>query len=112
MRFNEFCMFLQTTCNGCEEKCCDSYYSDRNFFDWIIGKFFFGKCGKPHPFVLIRDMLYSEYLFQVSLNELIEPLDFEEFLQQHQNAIYRDPLRSILDFPLTDIQVRVSLSCI
>ncbi|CAM6031703.1 unnamed protein product, partial [Sphagnum compactum] len=43
----------------------------------------------------------------ISLNELIEPLDFEEFLQQHQTAIYRDPLRSILDFPLSDITLNL-----
>lgn len=44
--------------------------------------------------------------FQVSLTELIDPIDYEEFLQQHSSKICRDPLRHILDFPPNDVQMR------
>ncbi|XP_055593172.1 dedicator of cytokinesis protein 7 [Uranotaenia lowii] len=43
----------------------------------------------------------------ISLCELIEPIDYEEFLAQHSNLLMRDSLRSILDFPGNDVQVRV-----
>lgn len=34
-------------------------------------------------------------------------MDFEEFLNQHFSAIFRDPLRSILDFPPNDVQIKI-----
>lgn len=43
---------------------------------------------------------------KVSLSELVEPIDYEEFLQQHSNIISRDPLRHILDFPPCDVQIK------
>lgn len=43
---------------------------------------------------------------QVSLTELVDPIDYEDFLQQHSNLINRDPLRHILDFPPADVQVK------
>lgn len=38
--------------------------------------------------------------------EPVEPIDYEEFLQQHSNLINRDPLRDILDFPPNDLIIR------
>ena len=35
----------------------------------------------------------------------MEPPDFEEFLYQHQNAIDRDPMRHLLEFPPDDVRV-------
>uniref|UniRef100_A0A1Q3G270 Putative ph domain-containing protein n=1 Tax=Culex tarsalis TaxID=7177 RepID=A0A1Q3G270_CULTA len=43
----------------------------------------------------------------ISLCELVEPIDYEEFLTQHSGLLVRDPLRSILDFPPNDVQMRV-----
>jgi dedicator of cytokinesis protein 6/7/8 len=45
----------------------------------------------------------------VSLNEIIDPLDYEEFLIQHTNVLCRDVLRSILDFQVNvnDVQVKI-----
>lgn len=43
---------------------------------------------------------------QVSLSELVDPIDYEEFLQQHNQQISRDPLRHILDFPPCDVQIK------
>lgn len=43
----------------------------------------------------------------MSLCEVVEPLDYEEFLAQHQSAIERDPLKGILDFPPNDIELKV-----
>ncbi|XP_039439015.1 dedicator of cytokinesis protein 7 [Culex pipiens pallens] len=43
----------------------------------------------------------------ISLCELVEPIDYEEFLTQHSGLLVRDPLRSILDFPANDVQMRV-----
>lgn len=37
---------------------------------------------------------------------LTEPLDYEEFLNQHINIINRDPLKHILDFPQGDIAIK------
>lgn len=35
----------------------------------------------------------------------MDPLDYEDFIQQHQMVIDRHPLRSIIDFPPNDVQV-------
>lgn len=43
----------------------------------------------------------------MSLCEVLEPLDYEEFLVQHQSVLDRDPLRPILDFPLGDVELRI-----
>lgn len=40
-----------------------------------------------------------------SPTDIVDPLDYEEFLLQHQMLINRDPLRDILDFPANDIEV-------
>uniref|UniRef100_A0A1B6EVF4 Dedicator of cytokinesis protein 7 n=1 Tax=Cuerna arida TaxID=1464854 RepID=A0A1B6EVF4_9HEMI len=40
-----------------------------------------------------------------SPSDVVDPLDYEEFMQQHQLVIDRDPLRNILDFPPNDIEV-------
>jgi hypothetical protein len=43
----------------------------------------------------------------ISLNELVDSLDFEEFLQQKSNTlIFRDPLKNLLEFPLNDVCVK------
>ena len=41
----------------------------------------------------------------VSLGDVVDPLDYEDFIQQHQLLIDRDPLRTMLDFPVNDIEV-------
>ncbi|XP_076269946.1 dedicator of cytokinesis isoform X1 [Rhynchophorus ferrugineus] len=41
------------------------------------------------------------------IHEISDPLDFEEYVNAYQLAIDRDPLRSILDIPLGDVQVEV-----
>lgn len=38
---------------------------------------------------------------------MYEPVDYEDFLNQHLLIIERDPLRSILDFPPDDVELRV-----
>ncbi|XP_053694976.1 dedicator of cytokinesis protein 7 [Sabethes cyaneus] len=43
----------------------------------------------------------------ISLCELVEPIDYEDFLTQHSSLLMRDPLRSILDFPISDVQIRI-----
>nr|XP_014087312.1 dedicator of cytokinesis protein 7 isoform X2 [Bactrocera oleae] len=43
----------------------------------------------------------------LSLTEPVEPLDYEEFLTQHMNILNRDPLKHILDFPPTDVAVKI-----
>lgn len=43
----------------------------------------------------------------MSLCEVVEPLDYEDFVTQHQNIIDRDPLKSILDYPPNDVELRV-----
>lgn len=41
------------------------------------------------------------------MNELAEPLDYEDFLCQYQLLIDRDPLRSMLDFPANYVELEV-----
>ncbi|KAF5303063.1 hypothetical protein FQR65_LT08392 [Abscondita terminalis] len=41
------------------------------------------------------------------LNDSAEPMDYEDFLNQYQLLIDRDPLRSILDFPYGDVELEV-----
>lgn len=53
-------------------------------------------------------VLYCHTFFtQLSLTEPVEPLDYEEFLTQHMNILNRDPLKHILDFPPTDVAVKI-----
>ena len=43
----------------------------------------------------------------VSLSDIVDPLDYEDFVHQHQQLISRDPLRPILEFPANDIDVSI-----
>ncbi|CRL07174.1 CLUMA_CG020162, isoform A [Clunio marinus] len=46
----------------------------------------------------------SFYSSSISLNDLVDSLDFEDFLQQKsQTLIVKDPLRNILEFPTNDV---------
>lgn len=44
-------------------------------------------------------------IFQSWTHDVVEPLDFEEFIHGYQNLIDRDPLRSILEVPHGDVEV-------
>ncbi|XP_076063961.1 dedicator of cytokinesis isoform X2 [Oratosquilla oratoria] len=55
--------------------------------------------GKDPP----RSASVSTIASQVPLREVVEPLDFEEFLEQHQLEVDRDPARPILSFPHDDL---------
>jgi len=37
----------------------------------------------------------------------VEPVDYEDFLQQHQGMVNRDPLRDVLEFPEGDVEVGI-----
>ncbi|CAH1775987.1 unnamed protein product, partial [Owenia fusiformis] len=41
----------------------------------------------------------------VPLGEVVEPLDFEEYVYQHQNAIDRDSMPQLLRYPFDDLEV-------
>ncbi|XKL65388.1 hypothetical protein PGB90_008808 [Kerria lacca] len=41
----------------------------------------------------------------ISPCDIVDPLDYEDFIHQHQMMIDRHPLRSIIDFPSNDVQV-------
>ncbi|CAG2058194.1 unnamed protein product [Timema podura] len=43
----------------------------------------------------------------MSLCDVVDPLDYEEFIQQHQLLLDRDPLHHVLDFPENDIRVGI-----
>ncbi|KAG7203876.1 hypothetical protein KM043_017930 [Ampulex compressa] len=49
----------------------------------------------------------STFSSTMSLSEVIDPLDYEEFLSQHQTILDRDPLKQILDFPPDDLELRI-----
>ena len=46
-------------------------------------------------------------LQQIPLCDVVEPLDFEDFLLQHQNAVDRDPMRQLLEYPPDDVTVEM-----
>ncbi|XP_059617297.1 dedicator of cytokinesis protein 7 [Phlebotomus argentipes] len=43
----------------------------------------------------------------ISINDLVEPIDYEDFLMQHHSLLCRDPLRGILDFPPQDLKIKI-----
>lgn len=47
------------------------------------------------------------HLIQGWSGDVVEPLDYEDFLAQHRMLIERDPLNSILDFPIGDVEVAI-----
>ncbi|KAF7997149.1 hypothetical protein HCN44_005426 [Aphidius gifuensis] len=49
----------------------------------------------------------SGFSSTMSLCEILEPLDYEDFLIQHQAILDREPLRQILDFPPGDVELRI-----
>ncbi|XP_071439283.1 dedicator of cytokinesis protein 7 [Hetaerina americana] len=49
----------------------------------------------------------SGFSSSVSLCDIVDPLDYEEFIQQHQLLVDRDPLRNVLDFPANDVEVGI-----
>ncbi|KFM57332.1 Dedicator of cytokinesis protein 7, partial [Stegodyphus mimosarum] len=44
---------------------------------------------------------------KVPLNDVVDPLDFEEFLDQHRDQIECDTFRHMLDFPEDDIEIGI-----
>lgn len=40
-----------------------------------------------------------------SWNEALEPLDYEDVMNEHATANDRDPLKLLLSFPLDDLQI-------
>ncbi|CAM1319326.1 DOCK6 (predicted) [Pycnogonum litorale] len=44
---------------------------------------------------------------QVPLRDVVDPPDFEEFINAHRDQIDRDPIHHLLDFPIDDIEVGI-----
>ena len=67
----------------------------------------------PHPFPLslqgINPHLYggsgSTLHSQHQMVDVIEPLDFEEYMTAQQTILERDPMKHLLEFPVDDIMV-------
>lgn len=47
------------------------------------------------------------FLMQIALSDVVEPLEFEDYLLQMGDAIDRDTLRDVVLFPSDDIEVGV-----
>ena len=43
----------------------------------------------------------------MSLSDIVDPLDYEEFIQHNHFLVDRDPLHNVLDFPSNDIEVGI-----
>ncbi|XP_040062759.1 dedicator of cytokinesis protein 7 isoform X2 [Ixodes scapularis] len=43
----------------------------------------------------------------VALSDVVEPVDFEDFLEQHRDLADRDPISDLLEFPHDDLEVGV-----
>jgi len=43
----------------------------------------------------------------VPLCDIMDPVDYEDFIQQHQLQIDRDPLRHLMEFPVDDVEVGI-----
>ncbi|KAG5883156.1 hypothetical protein JTB14_033407 [Gonioctena quinquepunctata] len=69
------------------------------------------KLSKQHPADVRRNVSCSNSgLLSPSSNwsnEVVEPLEFEDFLHSYQNLIDRDPLHAILDIPPGDVEVEI-----
>ncbi|KAK5645751.1 hypothetical protein RI129_004215 [Pyrocoelia pectoralis] len=50
---------------------------------------------------------YSLSLATWWMNDSAEPMDYEDYLNQYQLLIDRDPLRSMLDFPYGDVELEI-----
>ncbi|KAG8196069.1 hypothetical protein JTE90_007809 [Oedothorax gibbosus] len=50
---------------------------------------------------------YKTFQGKVPITDIVEPLDFEEFLDQHRDKIESDPFRHMLDFPEDDIEIGI-----
>jgi dedicator of cytokinesis protein 6/7/8 len=48
-----------------------------------------------------------KFIHQITSSEVVEPVDYEDFLQQHQGMVSRDPLRDVLEFPEGDVEVGI-----
>lgn len=49
--------------------------------------------------------LIDIFLLKGWTSDVVEPLDYEDFLAQHHSLVERDPLSSMLDFPPGDVEV-------
>ncbi|XP_063219662.1 dedicator of cytokinesis protein 7 [Bacillus rossius redtenbacheri] len=49
----------------------------------------------------------SGFSSSASLYDVVDPLDYEEFIQQHRMLLDHDALQNVLDFPENDIVVRI-----
>ena len=45
--------------------------------------------------------------FKVPLCDIMDPVDYEDFIQQHQLQIDHDPLRHLMEFPIDDVEVGI-----
>lgn len=41
------------------------------------------------------------------MSDVVDPLDFEEFLDQHREQIECDPFHHMLDFPDDDLEIGI-----
>uniref|UniRef100_T1J9Y0 Uncharacterized protein n=1 Tax=Strigamia maritima TaxID=126957 RepID=T1J9Y0_STRMM len=55
----------------------------------------------------VRGSGISTGLTIVPLCDVVDPLDYEDFSQQHQTQMSRDPMRHLLEFPEDDLEVCV-----
>lgn len=53
------------------------------------------------------DVISYVICVQIALSDVVEPLEFEEYLMQMADAIDRDPFRDVVLFPADDIEVGV-----
>ncbi|XP_046985251.1 dedicator of cytokinesis protein 7 [Schistocerca americana] len=83
-----------------------------------VQRAFAQKLSKQHAAEVRRQIASSSYsqdsknqnllsLSSASLYDVVEPMDYEEFVQLNQMLLERDPLHHVLDFPENDIEVVV-----
>lgn len=55
--------------------------------------------------VIFIGTLYSTVYWQLPLTEVVEPVDFEEYVSSHAPGVEPGPLRQLMEFPQDDLEL-------
>ncbi|XP_064626372.1 dedicator of cytokinesis protein 7-like isoform X5 [Lineus longissimus] len=79
-----------------------AYLKDGSFKDGS-----FNKHEKDIPKSISGISLSSALSLAVPINEVVKPIDYEDFVVQHQTSIEKDSMRELLEFPPNDVEVKL-----
>lgn len=53
----------------------------------------------------IAKLLFLFFFLQLPLTEVVEPVDFEEYVSSHAPGVEPGPLRQLMEFPQDDLEL-------